>query len=379
MSRETLDIPLSQCAPGTSRGVRMVRYGAPNARPKAYIHAALHADEAPGLLVAHHLLQRLDAADARGDIIGQVVVVPYANPIGLSQYINGDQLGRCDLASGRNFNRGWPNLFTPVAERIGDRLGSDADTNATVVRRAMHEVLERQIVREEIDSLRLILAREACDADLVLDLHCDDEGLMHLFVIAPLWPSAADLAGELQCRAVLLSDESGGATFSECMALPWHRLAQAFPDHAVPQGCLAATVELRGFEDVSDELAAADAEALFRVLRRRGYVAGDPGALPAAACEPTRFEACDVVRAPNAGVVSYRADLGQHVRRGDTVAEIVDPSVTDADEARNTVSAATDGLVLTRRLRKLVRAGEVIAKIVGKEPLAHRRGYLLED
>jgi hypothetical protein len=39
----------------------------------------------------------------------------------------------------------------------------------------------------------------------------------------------------------------------------------------------------------------------------------------------------------------------------------------------------TDGLILSRRFDHLIRPGDSIAKVVGKTPLAHRQGYLLED
>ena len=43
-------------------------------------------------------------------------------------------------------------------------------------------------------------------------------------------------------------------------------------------------------------------------------------------------------------------------------------------------SAGTDGMVLTRTLRKYVTRGEGIMKIVGTTPLPARKGgYLLED
>lgn len=379
MPHETLDVPLTPSPIGTRRTVRIVRFGRPAARPKAYIHAALHADETPGLLVAHHLLRMLEAAEARGEITGQVVVVPYANPIGLAQYIHGDQSGRFELATGANFNRGWPDLSGTVAQRVDGHLGDDGPANVSIIRRAMHAVLDASGSERELDALRTVLAREACDADIVLDLHCDDDALMHLFLRASQWPLARDLAGGLGCRAVLLTDNAGGATFAESFTRPWSRLASAFPDHPIPQACLAVTVELRGFADVSDELAAADAAALFRSLQRRGHIAGDPGPPPADPCEPTRLDACDVVRAPVAGVVSYHAGLGERVSSGDSIADIVDPSSPTPVDARHTVRSRASGIVLSRRLRRLVAAGEVIAKVAGTEPLAHRQGYLLED
>lgn len=380
MPRHVTDIPLVAAGPGSHRTVRVIRYGDPEARPKAYIHAALHADEAPGLLVSHHLLGQLDAADARGEIRGQIVVVPYANPIGLSQFVNGDHLGRYDLASGTNFNRNWPDLSLPVAEAVGDALGDDQQANVAAIRRVMRDLLDRRVARRQIDALTLTLAREAFDSDLVLDLHCDDEGLMHLFVAPQFWPDLSDLAAELGCHAVFLQGETGGSTFSESCSRPWLRLAARFPDRPIPLACQAATVELRGFIDVGDDLARSDAAAIIRVLQRRGYLEGRQLlSSPAPACRATGFDACDVVRAPGFGVLLYHVELGEEVKRGQVIAEVVDPSATSRDQARIAVRAGTNGVVITRRLRKLIAANEVLAKVAGHEPLPHRRGYLLED
>lgn len=379
MTREVVDIPLTAAAPGFHRSVRCVRYGEPVVRPKAYIHAALHADEVPGLLVVHHLLERLDAAEARGEIQGQIVVVPYANPIGLSQFLNGDHLGRFDLASGKNFNRDWPNLSAQVAERVGGELGNDGRTNVKLIRQAMRACLDERVAHREIDSLYLTLAREAFDADLVLDLHCDDEGLMHLFVRPEIWPELSDIACELACRAVLAQGVTGGSTFAEACAGPWLELAAAFPDKPIPCGCLGATVELRGFVDVSDRVASADAFALMNVLRRRGYLKGRAAEVPAALCEMTRFDACDIVRTPIFGVLVYHVELGAEVTRGQPIADVIDPSRHGSAHSRHRILAGTDGTVITRRLRKLVAADQVIAKIAGVEPLAYRRGSSLED
>jgi predicted deacylase len=376
MPRQVTDIPLAAAGPGFHRTVRVVRYGDPDARPKAYIHAALHADEAPGLLVSHHLLDQLDAADARGEIRGQIVVVPFANPIGLSQFVNGDHLGRYDLASGTNFNRNWPNLSHLVAEAVGDALGNDPQANVAVIRRAIRDILDRRVARRPIDSLTLLLAREAFDSDLVLDLHCDDEGLMHLFVAPQFWPDLSDLAAELGCRAVFLQAETGGSTFSEACSAPWLALAARFPDRPIPLACQAATVELRGFIDVGDDLARADAAAMLRALKRRGYLESSESLpIPEPACAATGFDACDVVRAPGFGVLLYHVELGEEVKQGQVIAEVVDPGA----QARTAVTTATDGVVVTRRLRKLIAANEVLAKVAGREPLPHRRGYLLED
>lgn len=380
MSRQIERIVLSRPAPGTERLLRVYRWGDAEARPKAYIQASLHADETPALLVAHHLTQLLDEAEAAGRIRGQVVLVPYANPIGLAQFVNGQQLGRYELAGGGNFNRNWPDLAPLVGDELEGQLIDDAARNVASIRRTLQQALERQPEPgRELDRLRLALMRRACDADLVLDLHCDDEALFHLFAIPQHWPALDDLARELAARAVLLAEDSGGGSFDEACSGLWLRLARRFPDVPIPPACEAATVELRGYPAVHDGLARQDAEALLRVLVRRGYLQGVVGELPPPLCEASNLDATDSVKAPSAGVLSYRVELGAKIRKGDVIADLIDPAAEDPMAGRQEIRAVNDGLLLSRRTHKFVPAGGSVAKVVGHETLPHRTGYLLED
>ena len=70
-----------------------------------YYLASLHADEHPPLLVNNFLIKLLDEADEKGEILEDVIVVPYANPIGLSQLLFGQHLGRFSFDTAINFNR----------------------------------------------------------------------------------------------------------------------------------------------------------------------------------------------------------------------------------------------------------------------------------
>ena len=387
MQRRCERIPMLTAGTGTSRELTFHRYGEAGRGPKAYLQAALHADETPGLLVLHHLIRLLDAAAAEGGILGEIVIAPYANPIGLDQHIYGYHFGRYHVGGGGNFNRNWLDLTEPAAEALKGKLGADADTNVATIRATFRAMVEEHLANLAPDTLgaelihyRLHLAREAVDADLVLDLHCDLEALMHLFLIPAHWPEGQDIAAELGCRAVLLAEDSGGASFDEAFSTPWTRLAQRFPDNPIPAACLSGTVELRGRGDVSDELAEPDARALFRILQRRGLVAGDPGPLPKALCKGTRLDAVDVLRAPAKGVLTYKVALGDSVKEGDLVAEVVDPAAEDPAKARTPVLARTDGLILSRHVQFYVTQGTSIAKIVGEKPLPHRAGgNLLED
>lgn len=372
-------LPLLTASPGSSRYLTVHRFGASGARPKVYLQAALHADETPGLLVQHHLYRLLEAAERRGDIQGEIVLVPYANPIGLAQFSNGEHMGRYEQGGGGNFNRSWPDLYEPVIDKVKDKLSEDEAGNVAVIRHAMIEFLAAQKAGSELQSLRLALASLACDADVVLDLHCDDQALMHIYLIPANWPQAAELTADLGCRAVLLAEDSGGGSFDETFSTPWTRLAERFPDYPIPPACLAGTVELRGRADVDDTTASADAQALFDSLQRFGAVAGDPPPPPAALCEATRLDATDTVHSPVGGVVAYNVELGQEVKAGDVIAWVVDPT-QPPESARTAVTTEASGLVLTLRSQRYLRPGMVLAKVVGKEPLASRQGgYLLED
>jgi predicted deacylase len=373
-------IPLLSPAPGTRRELVVHRYGEPGAGPKAYIQASLHADEIPAMLVAHHLVRRLDAADAEGAIVGEIAVVPAANPIGLAQFVNGGHAGRHELGGGGNFNRNWPNLADLVGDDLAEMVDYDPGANQLIIRTAVAKAVEAMTPRNELQSLRIALLRLAHDADIVLDLHCDNDALTHLFLTPHHWPEADDLARRIGSRATLLAVDSGGNSFDEVFTGLWHDLAARFgPDRKIPQACLSATVELRGYADVSDDLAEADADSLFRFLQGRGVVSGDPGPLPEPVGEAAPLTAVDVVRVPCAGVVAYKVALGEEVAAGDVIAEIVDPMAEDAAKARTPVRAATAGPIYSLRTDKFVRPGDTIAKIRGREPLPSRKGNLLED
>ena len=108
-------------------------------------------------------------------------------------------------------------------------------------------------------------------------------------------------------------------------------------------------------------------------------VSGDVPPLPDAAPIVAPFEATSIVRAPASGIISYKAELGAMVAKGDLIAEIVDVTGNDAAAARTPVMAETSGRLFTRSIAKLARPGLPIGKIQGTEPLASRTGKLLTD
>jgi len=375
MSLRTETLTLPPAGPGTERRLTVLRFTGDGAGPKAYVQAAVHADEVPALLVAQHLREKLLSLDAAGRLRGEIVLVPYANPIGLTQFLQGWHLGRYELDSGANFNRGYPDLFEQVAERVAGQLGADAAHNVALIRQALRAALPVDAASSENTALKRHLYALSCDADVVLDLHCDYEATLHLYLGTPLWPAAADLAACLNSTVNLLAEDSGGEAFDEANSRLWWQLARRFPQHPIPPACCAATVELRGDRDVSDAMASQDAEGLIAFLAGRGFIADAPPRMPPAiAPEATLLEAVDTLSASHPGVLVWVVKLGSEVRRGQLLGQLVDPETG----ARHAVTARNDGIFFAARGHRWVRSGQWIAKIAGREPLGWRKpGALL--
>jgi hypothetical protein len=370
--------PLISPAPGTNRELVSLHYGPAGAGPKALLQASLHADEVPGMLVAHHLRRRLAALEARGALRGEVVLVPYANPVGLSQWVLQAHEGRFELASGDNFNRHYADLAPRAAELLAPALGRDGTVSVEAARAALRAAAAGLPAGTELASLRRALLALAIDADVVLDLHCDNEAVLHLYSATALWPAVEPLARLTGSRAVLLADASGEHPFDEACSAVWPRLATELSRRAgrelrLPDACVAVTVELRGERDVSHELAARDAAALVQYLACRGIVADALPPLPDLACEPTPLAGSIPVVAPHGGVLVHRAVLGCAVGRGEPLADLVDPRSGAVTE----LTSPVDGVLYARESRRFVAAGARIAKVAGREPL--RSGNLLSD
>ena len=367
----TEQIALSPLAPGASLSLAVQRFGQEGARPRIYVQASLHADEIPGMIAAHHLRERLTALEAEGRIKGEIVLVPSANPIGLAQRVLGDHIGRFNLSDGINFNRGYPHLVPKVAERIEGKLTADGEANVRLIREALRAELEAWETANPAEVMKKALLGLAQEADVVLDMHCDAEAVVHLYAHTRSADEFAPLSALIGARAFLLADESGDEPFDEACSRPWAELADRFPDHPIPFGCHSTTLEFRGERDVSHETGQADAAALVSYMILRGAIAGDAPQVPQALCGPTPLAASEPVPAPASGILVFRAEVGAKVKAGDVIADIVDPHTGDVVQAK----APTDGVMFARIALRFVTQGMRLAKVAGTE--SKRTGKLL--
>jgi len=369
--------PLTISCLGTQRQLSSFHFGTPGSPAgKAYIQASLHADELPGMLTAWELKQALRQLDEQGKVIGEIILVPQANPIGQAQSIQGYQMGRFDLASGQNFNRHYPQLTTAVYAAVKSQLGPDAKANTALIRAAIRQHLAQLNPPNELASLRKTLMQLAADADIVLDLHCDCNAALHVYTGTPLWEQCEPLARYLQSHAQLLATESGDYPFDEACSQTWWELQalcqQDGLDFPIDMACLSVTVELRGQHHVSKTLAQQDAAAILDFLRYRGLLHTDTlPALPELPYPATPLAGSENLIAPHPGVVSFLVAPGTVVTAGQPVAEVIDP----LQDKVTVLSSRHGGMLYAHELHPYATAGMSVAKVATAE--AFKTGKLL--
>jgi predicted deacylase len=305
------------------------------------------------------------------------VLVPVANPIGLAQRLDHKAMGRFELGSSENFNRQYPDLAAAVVDAVKGRLTNDAAANVATVRAAVAAHLAQWKPANTLHSLRKTLVGLAHDADVVLDLHCDCEAVLHLYTETPCWPQLEPLAALLGARAVLVAQQSVGGSFDECFSGLWWKLGDklradpALANLPLPQACASATVELRGEAQVEHRLARADADAIYGFLQHAGVIAGPAPVLPAPVCNATPLAGAQTVKAPVAGVLVFAAQPGDTLAVGDVVAEIIDPIANTT----HAVHAEVAGVLYARTDDRYALPGDDLANIAGSVP--YRTGDLL--
>jgi uncharacterized protein len=368
---QTQFIELQGGTPGTRQTLQVHRYGRPGAAPKIYIQAALHADEVPAILVAHQLARQFAALEAKGAITGEIILVPFANPIGLSQQVMGQHHGRFDLRDGGNFNRGYADLAPALAASLRARMTPDVAENTRLIRSALVGAAASLVAVNPTQDLKNQLLRLAIDADVVLDLHCDTDAVMHVYALTPQAPMAEALGAALRARAVLLATESGDLPFDEACTRPWYQLQRMLPEFPIDLACFASTIELRGENDTRHDLALQDANGLCTFLAHCGAISGTEVSIPEPLCASTPLSGSEPITAPGAGVVVFRCNPGDLVSAGDVIADLVDAATGAITEVR----CQSGGVMYARCGTRWASAGKRLAKIAGTSLV--RTGKLL--
>lgn len=322
---ETRNILLDSDTPGQSLVLHVLFFAGVGGGPSVYVQAGLHANELAGTVALDRLIPYLAAAEAEGRLAGDVTLVPHANPIGLAQSVQDVPLGVYDLNSRIDFNRDFP---TEPADRMAGR-----------------PVAER---------LKAHLIGMAEAADVVLDLHGDDEAPVYLFVLESQCEAGRLLARAIGAEVILTEASTDLMSFDLAVLSRWAAQQRAGDRR------FAATVELRGVLDVTPEFAETDAAGLYRYLALIGTVVDVLPAITAEEPVIVAGDAAEMILTPVPGALLYNIGVGDRVSDGQLLARILPEAGSPAHEIR----APFRGIVLSRRAVRFLRRGSDVLTLL---------------
>ena len=265
-----------------------------------YIQAVSDGDELNGLGVIRRLVPQLDPARLAGELLIVGIVNHYGFQVGEHRNPIDDT----------KLNRAYP----------GDENGTASERIAA----ATFEAASR--------------------ADLVLDLHQGstscmiDETRVRCGPRHRLHRDCLELAKTFDCGYIL--DQKG----------PDGQLARAAPDEGIP----TIDPELGGSVGWDESSIRKGLKGVFNVLYRYGFLGGDVDVQP-----QTRATGFEQYGSPAGGLVSYAADLGDEVQRGDTLFEVTDAFGT----AKTEVTADSGGVFWRHRRLPQVATGEYVCSL----------------
>ena len=265
-----------------------------------YVQAVSDGDELNGLGVIQRLVPQLDPAD----ISGELLVTGVVNYYGFQVAEHRNPIDDTKL------NRAYP----------GNETGTASERIAAVTFEA------------------------ATRADFALDLHQGstscmiDETRVRCGPRHRLHRDCLELAKAFDCGYIL--DQKG----------PDGQLARAAPDEGIP----TIDPELGGSVGWDEDSIRRGLKGVFNVLYRYGFL--DGGVDPETQTRATGFEQYG---APAGGLVSFEADLGDEVQRGDHLFSVTDAFGTVKAE----VTADSGGVLWRHRRLPQVATGEYVCSV----------------
>jgi len=165
--------------------------------------------------------------------------------------------------------------------------------------------------------------------------------------------------------------------FDEACSTPWSTIRSQFNSFEIPMACESVTVELRGETDVTKEYAKKDSKAIFNFLQRRGYIQGANNleSLKPLQRDASPLTGAELIEASKPGIICWNVKLGQNVKAGDILGEIVD--IDEPSAPSTLIKSRIDGIVFAMRNTHIAKTGQTIIKISGNNPLPWRTGKLL--
>jgi predicted deacylase len=303
--RASINLPIADLYTGTSLSMPVKVVNGAKAGPVLFVSAAIHGDELNGVEIVRRLLRQKSLDSLRGTLLA----VPIVNVHGFlerSRY----------LPDRRDLNRSFPgstkgSIAARTASTFVKQIVSKANYGIDLHTGALNRTNLPQ-VRANLDDEKTVELARIFGAPVIISSTVRD-GSLREYAAQSGFPMLVYEAGE-----ALRHDE------------------------------VSIRAGLRG---------------VIRVMRHVGMLprARAPKAVSSVVADSTTW-----VRAPDSGIVSHKAELGETVVEGQKLAIVSDP----LGEAQETVRAPFDGIVIGRSTLPLAHEGEALFHIAAFKSLA---------
>lgn len=333
---------VAQNTSGRNLNVPIYQISSGLAGPTVYIQSSIHGAEVQGNVVIFHLINLLKNIKVRG----KIVLVPNCNPVGANIKAGEYTLGRFDPVNGTNWNRGYHYDHEGV-------LAFAANIQENISAKQIKTQF-RQFLKQEIDNklsqpwglglaqqLNLSLQQLAIDADYVLDLHTGPVSTRHIY-IPEYAANSAKLFSIPHC--IFIPNVFSGA-LDEATFCPWWTLQETLKkrfEANVNFEVEAFTLEMGSQEVIDFSQGEQDAKSILTYLAAKGAISTQAYQVEKMTRVGVKLQNYKTLFSDFGGMVEYCVKPGELVKKGQTMANILNIDDLDTPLGHKTLKAPCD-------------------------------------
>ena len=356
---------IGEMASGAKLTVPVYRFKGQGSGPSVYIQANMHGAEVQGNAVIYQLLELL------GDLtlLGDITLVPYANPVGCNHKNGEYTLGRFDPITGVNWNR----MYHYNSALLDDFVEQYISASDEEIEQSFQQMLINSI-DDQLDHnifglttgqrIAYQLQKMAHQADLVLDLHTGPISSRHLY--CPEYAKSSARYFNIE-HTILIPNSFDGA-LDEATFCPWWSLSDAFKaqSRSLALNKESFTVELGSQEQIDLDIALSDAKDILSYLQYKGVIASQefiPTDMTRYGCYLKHYKA---FYSPMGGMVDYLAEFGQPLKAGEPLVRILRMDNYGDGDALHYISLDHDVIPILHFASASVNQGTELYKVFSK-------------
>ena len=341
------EIPIRIMADGTTSMLSLFHFpGKEPEAPSVYIQSGVHAAEVQGYAVSLLLIEYF----SKYPPLGEVTLVPLANPYATNLKMSSYTFGRFDPVMGENWNRQYVDLCSVAEDFFKIHPTESIKTLVPMFKACLLQALSdaKQQPTNYARMLALELQQLALSADIVLDLHCDTHSVPHIYT--PVYASQS--AQNLGIPFIIELENLFEGALDEAIFCPWMTFTEKYqtlhPDESVYPPVEAFTIELGSEEQIHLQAAHKQCAYIIHYLSQRGICQDTPTPLD----PPHFFYKCKkedffTLYAPTGGMITDKIKLGVPAKAHTPLIRLSSPSLFDTiSDSKDLLHASTQAITL---------------------------------